>query len=39
MRVIKPCYKVGDIYVSYEQAKDKKMLMDFDDLLVETYLS
>jgi len=35
----KTMLKVGDIYESYEQAKDKKMLMDFDDLLVETYLS
>jgi DNA helicase II / ATP-dependent DNA helicase PcrA len=35
----KTMLKVGDIYESYEKAKDKGMLMDFDDLLVETYLA
>ena len=33
----KTMLKVGDIYESYEKAKDKAMQMDFDDLLVETY--
>ena len=33
----KTMLKVGDIYESYEKAKEKGMLMDFDDLLVETY--
>ena len=35
----KTMLKVGDIYESYEKAKEKGMLMDFDDLLVETYLA
>lgn len=34
----KSMMKIGDIYEAYERAKSKKMLMDFDDLLVETYL-
>ena len=29
--------KIADIYEHYEQEKRKKMLMDFDDLLVETF--
>ena len=33
----KTMLKVGDIYESYDKAKEMGMLMDFDDLLVETY--
>ncbi|MBF0472538.1 MAG: ATP-dependent helicase [Nitrospirae bacterium] len=29
--------KIGDIYEKYELEKSKKQVMDFDDLLVETY--
>ncbi len=29
--------KVADIYESYDREKSKKLLFDFDDLLVETY--
>ena len=29
--------KVADIYELYDQEKSKKFLMDFDDLLVESY--
>ena len=29
--------KVADIYKAYEEAKSKKMLLDFEDLLTETY--
>lgn len=35
----KTMLKVGDLYDSYEKAKEKGMLMDFDDLLVQTYLA
>jgi DNA helicase II / ATP-dependent DNA helicase PcrA len=30
--------KIRDIYESYEREKEKKMLLDFDDLLLQTYL-
>jgi len=33
----KTMLKVADIYDAYDREKSKKMLMDFDDLLVETY--
>jgi DNA helicase II / ATP-dependent DNA helicase PcrA len=33
----KTMIKVGDVYESYDMEKSKRMLMDFDDLLVETY--
>jgi len=33
----KSMQKVADIYESYDQEKSKKLLLDFDDLLVETY--
>jgi len=33
----KTMQKVADVYEGYDQTKEKKMLMDFDDLLVETY--
>jgi DNA helicase-2/ATP-dependent DNA helicase PcrA len=29
--------KVADIYSAYDREKEKKLLLDFDDLLVETY--
>jgi len=29
--------RVGDIYETYDKEKSKKFLMDFDDLLVETF--
>ena len=29
--------KIAEIYQEYEEAKAKKMLMDFEDLLIETY--
>jgi len=29
--------RVGDIYEAYEKEKSKKLMMDFDDLLFETY--
>ncbi len=33
----KTMLKIADVYEAYDSAKDKKMLMDFDDLLVDTY--
>lgn len=33
----KTMLKIANIYESYDREKSKKMLMDFDDLLVETY--
>jgi len=33
----KTMLKVADIYVKYDEEKSKKHLMDFDDLLVESY--
>jgi DNA helicase II / ATP-dependent DNA helicase PcrA len=30
--------KIRDIYESYEREKEKKMMLDFDDLLLQTYL-
>ena len=33
----KSILKVGNIYEAYDLEKRKKLLMDFDDLLVETY--
>jgi DNA helicase-2/ATP-dependent DNA helicase PcrA len=33
----KSMQKVADIYESYDREKSKKLLMDFDDLLVETH--
>jgi DNA helicase II / ATP-dependent DNA helicase PcrA len=30
--------KIRDIYESYEKEKEKKMMLDFDDLLLQTYL-
>jgi len=33
----KTMLKVADVYDSYDKEKSKKMLYDFDDLLVETY--
>ncbi|MFH2060501.1 MAG: ATP-dependent helicase [Pseudomonadota bacterium] len=33
----KTMLKIADIYESYDELKDKKMLMDFDDLLIQTY--
>jgi DNA helicase-2/ATP-dependent DNA helicase PcrA len=33
----KSMQKVADIYESYDREKSKKLLFDFDDLLVETY--
>lgn len=33
----KTMLKVADIYESYDREKHKKYLMDFDDLLIETY--
>ena len=33
----KSMQKVADIYESYDMEKSKKLLFDFDDLLVETY--
>jgi DNA helicase-2/ATP-dependent DNA helicase PcrA len=33
----KSMQKVADIYESYDQGKSKKLLFDFDDLLVETH--
>ena len=33
----KSMQKVADIYESYDKEKSKKLLFDFDDLLVETY--
>ena len=33
----KSMQKVADIYEAYDSGKQKKLLMDFDDLLVETY--
>ncbi|WP_319408766.1 ATP-dependent helicase [uncultured Desulfosarcina sp.] len=29
--------QIADIYQAYDEAKDNKMLLDFDDLLLETY--
>ncbi|MBW2611296.1 MAG: UvrD-helicase domain-containing protein [Deltaproteobacteria bacterium] len=29
--------KIGDIYQAYDAEKSKRMLYDFDDLLIETY--
>ena len=34
----KTMLKIGDIYKSYDTEKSKRMLYDFDDLLLETYL-
>jgi len=31
------CIKVADIYEAYDREKSKKFLLDFDDLLVESY--
>jgi len=33
----KTMLKIADIYESYDREKLKKYLMDFDDLLIETY--
>jgi len=33
----KTMMKVGDVYEAYDREKTKKYLLDFDDLLVETY--
>ena len=33
----KTMMKIADIYERYDQLKDKKMLLDFDDLLIQTY--
>jgi DNA helicase-2/ATP-dependent DNA helicase PcrA len=33
----KTMLKVADVYEAYDQEKQKRLLMDFDDLLVETY--
>jgi len=33
----KTMFKVGTIYETYDREKSKKMLYDFDDLLIETY--
>ncbi len=33
----KTMLKIADIYESYDQMKDRKMLLDFDDLLIHTY--
>ena len=33
----KTMLKVADIYESYDKEKEKKFLLDFDDLLIETY--
>lgn len=33
----KTMQRVGDIYEAYDKEKAKKLLMDFDDLLLETY--
>ena len=34
----KTMLKVGDIYEAYDREKSKKLLLDFDDLLLSTYL-
>jgi DNA helicase II / ATP-dependent DNA helicase PcrA len=33
----KTMLKIADIYERYDEIKDKKMLLDFDDLLIQTY--
>jgi len=33
----KTMQRVGDIYVAYDQEKQRRLLLDFDDLLLETY--
>ena len=34
---IRPCSRLRNVYEMYDHEKSKKMLYDFDDLLVETY--
>jgi len=34
----KTMLKVGDVYEAYDREKSKKLLLDFDDLLLSTYL-
>jgi len=33
----KTMQKVADIYAVYDEEKGKRLMLDFDDLLVETY--
>ena len=33
----KTMQKIADIYQAYDEEKDRKLLLDFDDLLLETY--
>ena len=37
MKGIRPWGRIADVYESYDLGKSKKHLMDFDDLLLESY--